>query len=157
MVCRSPCQRWSPPVFPAGGEELSTTRGVVNRILLGGMTRELAVQMDAAINPGNSGGPVFNISGQVVGMACSGTQHAPGYIIPLPVIHTFLEVRSRDTLAVRRAAHHTIGAVGAAFGSAGGARFAFFNASLCFEPAAVYAATRFLCELTATSLSLIHI
>ena len=88
--------------FPAGGEELSTTRGVVNRILLGGMTRELAVQMDAAINPGNSGGPVFNISGQVVGMACSGTQHAPGYIIPLPVIHTFLEVRSRDTLAVRR-------------------------------------------------------
>jgi S1-C subfamily serine protease len=77
--------------FPAGGEELSITRGVVNRILLGGVTRELCVQMDAAIDPGNSGGPVFNTSAQVVGMACSGSQHAAGYMIPLPVIHAFLE------------------------------------------------------------------
>ena len=46
--------------------------------------------MDAPINPGNNGGPVFNVSGQLVGVACSGTQHAAGYIIPLPVIHTFL-------------------------------------------------------------------
>ena len=53
--------------FPVGGEELSTTRGVVNRVLLGGVTRELCVQMDAAINPNWSGGPVFNSSGQVVG------------------------------------------------------------------------------------------
>lgn len=78
--------------FLAGGEELSTTRGVVNRIMLGGVTRELCVQMDAAINPSNSGGPILNSMGQVVGMACSGSQHAAGYIIPLPVIHTFLEV-----------------------------------------------------------------
>lgn len=79
--------------FLTGGEELSTTRGVVNRIMLGGNTRELCVQMDAAINPSNSGGPILNSNGQVVGMACSGSQHAPGLIIPLPVIHTFLEVR----------------------------------------------------------------
>ena len=46
--------------------------------------------MDAPINPGNNGGPVFNVAGQLVGIACSGTQHAAGYIIPLPVIHTFL-------------------------------------------------------------------
>ena len=80
--------------FLAGGEELSTTRGVVNRIMLGGMSRELCVQMDAAINPSNSGGPILNSQGQVVGMASSGSQHAPGLIIPLPVIHTFLEVRA---------------------------------------------------------------
>ena len=78
--------------FPAGGEELSTTRGVINRVLLGGVTRELCVQMDAAINPGNSGGPCVNAHGHVVGIACAGSQHAAGYIIPLPVIHTFLEV-----------------------------------------------------------------
>ena len=30
-----------------------------------------AIQIDAAINPGNSGGPVFNSSGQVVGIASS--------------------------------------------------------------------------------------
>jgi len=77
--------------FPAGGEELATTRGVVNRILLGGQTRELCVQMDAPINPGNNGGPVLNVQGQLVGMACSGTQHAAGFMVPLPVIHTFLE------------------------------------------------------------------
>ena len=77
--------------FPNGGEELSTTRGVVNRVLLGGVTRELSIQMDAAINPGNSGGPCINMNGQVVGMACAGSQHAAGYIIPLPVIHTFLQ------------------------------------------------------------------
>lgn len=77
--------------FPVGGEELSTTRGVINRVLLGGVTRELCVQMDAAINPGNSGGPCFNSHGHVVGMACAGSQHAAGYIIPLPVLHVFLE------------------------------------------------------------------
>ena len=51
-----------------------------------------AAHSQAAINPGNSGGPVFNMSGQVVGMAsCSRDAHATGYIVPLPVIHTFLK------------------------------------------------------------------
>jgi S1-C subfamily serine protease len=79
--------------FPQGGEELATTRGVVNRILLGGTTRELAVQMDAPINPGNNGGPVLNTAGQLVGMACSGghgTAHAGGYAIPPPVSRALL-------------------------------------------------------------------
>ena len=35
--------------FPAGGEELSTSRGVVNRILLGGPMRELCVQIDPGV------------------------------------------------------------------------------------------------------------
>ena len=37
--------------FPAGGEELSTTRGVVNRILVGGNSRELCVQTDVRAHP----------------------------------------------------------------------------------------------------------
>ncbi len=88
--------------FPTGGEELATTRGVVNRILLGGQTRELCVQMDAPINPGNNGGPVLNVQGQLVGMACSGTQHAAGFMVPLPVIHTFLENAAIAQAQVRR-------------------------------------------------------
>ena len=39
---------------------MSATRGVVSRILVGGLTDNLCVQIDAAINPGNSGGPVFD-------------------------------------------------------------------------------------------------
>ena len=79
--------------FPVGGDDVSATRGVVSRILVGGLTDNLCVQIDAAINPGNSGGPVFDSMGMLVGVAFSGLTHANniGYIIPLPVLHTFLQ------------------------------------------------------------------
>ena len=79
--------------FPVGGDDVSATRGVVSRILVGGLTDNLCVQIDAAINPGNSGGPVFDSSGKLVGVAFSGLMNANnvGYIIPLPVVHTFLQ------------------------------------------------------------------
>ena len=78
--------------FPVGGDDVSATRGVVSRILVGGLTDNLCVQIDAAINPGNSGGPVFDTAGMLVGVAFSGLMNANnvGYIIPLPVVHTFL-------------------------------------------------------------------
>ncbi len=79
--------------FPVGGDDVSATRGVVSRILVGGLTDNLCVQIDAAINPGNSGGPVFDASGRLVGVAFSGLMNANnvGYIIPLPVLQTFME------------------------------------------------------------------
>ena len=79
--------------FPIGGDDVSATRGVVSRILVGGLTDNLCVQIDAAINPGNSGGPVFDTAGTLVGVAFSGMTSANniGYIIPLPVVHTFLQ------------------------------------------------------------------
>lgn len=80
--------------FPAGGEELSTSRAVVNRILLGGPNRDLCVQINPGVQPGQPGGPVFLSSGQLVGMATSAREGgAPltDYIIPMPVIHTFLK------------------------------------------------------------------
>lgn len=80
--------------FPSGGEELSTSRGVVNRILLGGPTRELCIQINPTVQPGQAGGPCFLSDGRLVGMAASGrdvnAQYA-GYIIPMAVIHTFLQ------------------------------------------------------------------
>ena len=69
-----------------GGDELSTTRGVVNRITLGGTTRELCLQIDATFNPGNSGGPVLGPNGSLIGMSASNFTQAQnaGYIIPMP-------------------------------------------------------------------------
>jgi S1-C subfamily serine protease len=54
--------------------------------LLGG-----AIQTDAAINPGNSGGPLFNASGQVIGvdsaiLSQSGGNEGIGFAIPTNVV-----------------------------------------------------------------------
>ena len=78
--------------FPVGGDDVSATRGVVSRVLVGGLTDNLCVQIDAAINPGNSGGPVFDSTGKLVGVAFSGLMNANnvGYISPLDVLHSFI-------------------------------------------------------------------
>lgn len=83
--------------YPAGGEEISYTRGVVSRIEMItyshiGNRRLLSVETDAAINPGNSGGPVLQ-DDRVVGVAFQGIpglQNA-GFFIPTPVIEHFLK------------------------------------------------------------------
>ena len=89
--------------FPHGGDELSTTRGVVNRILLAGAARELTVQTDASLNPGQVGGPVLSRDGELLGLAAaggalggggkdggSGDGGGGGLIVPMPVVHSFL-------------------------------------------------------------------
>jgi S1-C subfamily serine protease len=84
--------------FPAGGEELSITEGVVSRIemqtYVHSQRQLLTIQTDAAINPGNSGGPVFQ-GGRCIGISFqsfSGTRvENTGYIIPIPVIDRFFK------------------------------------------------------------------
>ena len=83
--------------YPAGGEQISYTRGVVSRIELQpyahiGNRSFIGVQTDAAINPGNSGGPVIQ-DGQVVGVAFQGIPglENTGFFIPPPVIQHFLK------------------------------------------------------------------
>jgi S1-C subfamily serine protease len=86
--------------FPAGGEQISYTRGVVSRIEVQGYVHPgnksfLACQTDAAINPGNSGGPVIQ-DNKVVGVAFEGYSGASGlnnvgYFIPTAIIHHFLD------------------------------------------------------------------
>jgi S1-C subfamily serine protease len=83
--------------YPAGGDEISYTRGVVSRIELEayahiGNRRLLGVQTDAAINPGNSGGPVIQ-DDRVVGVAFQGMPglENAGFFIPPPVIQHFLK------------------------------------------------------------------
>ena len=83
--------------FPAGGEQISYTRGVVSRIEVEGYVHIgnkafLACQTDAAINPGNSGGPVIQ-DDKVVGVAFEGISglQSTGYFIPTVIIHHFLD------------------------------------------------------------------
>jgi S1-C subfamily serine protease len=83
--------------YPAGGEQISYTRGVVSRIEMQsyvhiGNRSYLGVQTDAAINPGNSGGPVIQ-DDLVVGVAFQGMAglENTGFFIPPPVIQHFFK------------------------------------------------------------------
>src|SRR5207244_11126251 len=83
--------------YPAGGEQISYTRGVVSRIEMqsyvhSGNRSFLGVQTDAAINPGNSGGPVIQ-DDRVVGVAFQGMPglENAGFFIAPPVIQHFLQ------------------------------------------------------------------
>jgi len=82
--------------YPAGGTQMSVTRGVVSRIddqvyAHSGIDSHLTVQTDAAINPGNSGGPVIQ-DGRVVGVAFQASPDLEnvGYMIPPEVVERFL-------------------------------------------------------------------
>lgn len=81
----------------------SVTTGVISglgRGIVAGSPYEGAVerldnviQTDAAINPGNSGGPLFNSSGQVIGVntAVSASGQNVGFAIPINVIKSSLD------------------------------------------------------------------
>jgi S1-C subfamily serine protease len=80
--------------YPAGGDDLSVTDGIVSRIeftsynyAAGGVR----IQVDAALNPGNSGGPAIN-EGKIVGLVFSKINEAEniGYLIPTNEIREFL-------------------------------------------------------------------
>lgn len=83
--------------YPAGGEQISYTRGVVSRVEMQsyvhvGNRALLAVQTDAAINPGNSGGPVIQ-EDKVVGVSFQGVPglENAGFFIPPEVITHFVK------------------------------------------------------------------
>jgi S1-C subfamily serine protease len=83
--------------FPLGGQEVSSTAGIVSRVesrgyVHSGIDSHLVVQTDAAINPGNSGGPVVQ-DGRVVGVAFQGYPGFDnmGFFIPVPVVRHFLD------------------------------------------------------------------
>jgi S1-C subfamily serine protease len=83
--------------FPLGGQDVSSTAGIVSRVesrgyVHSGADAHLVVQTDAAINPGNSGGPVVQ-RGRVVGVAFQGFPGADnmGFFIPVPIVRHFLK------------------------------------------------------------------
>ena len=82
--------------YPSGGDQISSTRGVVSRIdhqlyVHSAVDGHLAVRTDAAINRGNSGGPVIQ-EGRIVGVAFQNNEQLQGvgFFIPTEVIRHFL-------------------------------------------------------------------
>lgn len=90
--------------YPIGGDTISVTSGVVSRIEVTayahGATELLAIQTSAPINSGNSGGPAFTETGECLGIAFQSYAGSDaeniGYIIPVPVIHHFLDDYERN-------------------------------------------------------------
>ncbi|MBN1908417.1 MAG: trypsin-like peptidase domain-containing protein [Pirellulales bacterium] len=81
--------------YPIGGDQLSTTQGIISRIEYCEFTQfttALRIQVDAALNPGNSGGPAV-VDGKIVGLSFSGLQTADniGYLIAADEIAQFLD------------------------------------------------------------------
>jgi len=83
--------------YPAGGDQISYTRGVVSRIEMQPYVHIanrsfLSVQTDAAINPGNSGGPVIQ-DDKVVGVSFQGNSSLEntGFFIPVLIVQHFLK------------------------------------------------------------------
>ena len=87
--------------FPAGGDTLCVTCGVVSRVEVQNYCHSgrelLAIQIDAAINAGNSGGPALK-DDKVIGIAFESLKKAEniGYIISIPVVERFLQDLERN-------------------------------------------------------------
>ncbi len=83
--------------YPMGGDEISTTQGIVSRIeqttYSHGYMDHITIQIDAPINPGNSGGPAFDSNGKIVGIAIQAISRADGigYLVPVEVINHFFD------------------------------------------------------------------
>jgi serine protease Do len=80
------------------GFTLTTTAGIISAKgrMLGESNYDDFLQTDASINPGNSGGPLFNTSGQVIGInsaiySRTGTNAGIGFAIPVNLAKHVME------------------------------------------------------------------
>ena len=90
----------------------TVTQGVISgigrRVFAGGFEKgseviEQALQTDAAINPGNSGGPLFNIQGEVIGVATATSLEgeAVSFAIPINAVKRIVDSVQKNGRIVR--------------------------------------------------------
>jgi serine protease Do len=59
------------------------------------------LQTDASINPGNSGGPLFNLSGEVVGINTAVIGQGIGFAVPIDMVEEILDELKTDGAVAR--------------------------------------------------------
>jgi len=76
--------------FPAGGKNISITKGIISALTMDDFNNNQYFQTDAAINPGNSGGPLLDGCGKVVGINTASLRNAQniGFAIRADQIET---------------------------------------------------------------------
>ncbi len=81
------------------GQEFTITSGIISavgRTIRSGNSQfsiPQVIQTDAPINPGNSGGPLFDLSGEVIGIntAVSRAGQGIGFAVPIDMVTPFLD------------------------------------------------------------------
>ena len=94
-------------VFAIGnpyGLEHTVTAGIVSAKgrVIGSGPYDNFIQTDASINPGNSGGPLFNLSGEVIGIntAIAAQAHGIGFAIPINTAQSILaDLKSKGSVS----------------------------------------------------------
>ena len=98
---------WVMAIGSPFGFNLTVTSGIVSAKgrALGG-NYDNFIQTDASINPGNSGGPLFNTSGQVIGIntaiySSTGSNAGIGFAIPIDIAKTVMQQLKEHGKVVR--------------------------------------------------------
>ena len=100
------------------GLDHTVTEGIISakERVIGAGPYDDFIQTDASINPGNSGGPLFNLSGEVIGIntAIARTGQGIGFAIPSDLARGVIESLRRDGKVTRgwlgRYARHVLSA-----------------------------------------------
>jgi S1-C subfamily serine protease len=100
------------PFFLGGDGRCVATLGVISgldRTLKGDFTYAGAIQHDAEVNPGNSGGPLWNLSGELVGIngmissrggsAVQAANTGASFAIPIHLIERYFDALLSDKVA----------------------------------------------------------
>jgi serine protease Do len=137
--------QWVVAIGSPFGMENSVTAGIVSAVqrTLPGDPYVPFIQTDVAVNPGNSGGPLFNLSGEVVGINSQIYSQSGGYMglsfaIPIDVANEVREQLVKTGRVQRGRIGVEIGPVTAAFAESFGLdvpRGALVNSVVAGDPA----------------------
>lgn len=103
QASRSRVGDWVVAIGNPFGLDHTVTSGIVSGKgrRIGAGPYDAFLQTDASINPGNSGGPLFNLSGEVVGINTAIVGQGIGFAVPVDMVKGMLEDLKTDGRVAR--------------------------------------------------------